>query len=154
MIRPLRPEERAEWEALWQGYQRFYKVVIAPEITDLTWARLMDPDEPVHGLGAFADESGTEKLIGIVHYVFHRSTWMAGDTCYLQDLFVVPESRGKRVGRALIEAVYAEADKRHVGQVYWLTHNRNVAGRRLYDRLAANAGFILYERFAEVDPGC
>ena len=150
-IRPLRSGERAQWEPLWQAYQRFYQASIAPQVTDLTWARLMDPSEPMHALGAFVDETGAPKLQGFVHYLFHRSTWMAGDTCYLQDLFVVPEARGKRIGRALIEAVYADADRRDIKQVYWLTHHRNAAACQLYDRLGVNAGFVLYERFAEVD---
>jgi GNAT superfamily N-acetyltransferase len=82
--------------------------------------------------------------------VLHRSTWLIGDTCYLQDLFVVPDARGKGIARKLVEAVYAAADAAGAEQVYWLTHHSNRDGRRLYDRLAKNAGFILYERFAEV----
>jgi GNAT superfamily N-acetyltransferase len=145
LIRNLAPEDRASWEPLWRGYQQFYGVDLQGAITEILWARLHDPAEPVAGLGAF--ESG--RLAGIAHTVTHRSTWMIADTCYLQDLFVVPEARGRGVARALIEAVYAAADASGAAQVYWLTHVSNSAGRRLYDRLATHAGFIAYERHVE-----
>jgi GNAT superfamily N-acetyltransferase len=144
-IRSLAPHDRSAWELLWRGYQDFYGVSLEGEATQLTWRRIHDPAEPVQGLGAF--DSG--RLLGIAHTVTHRSTWMTADTCYLQDLYVAPDARGQGVARALIEAVYNAADASGVGQVYWLTHRSNVAARRVYDRLAVNAGFVLYERRAE-----
>jgi GNAT superfamily N-acetyltransferase len=141
-VRPLAPADRAQWEPLWKGYQAFYQVVIPPETTDMTWARFHDPAEPMHALGAFDGE----RLVGIVHTVFHRSTWLPTVTCYLQDLFVLPDQRGRSIGRALIEGVYAAADHAGAGRVYWLTHETNVDGRRLYDKVALNRGFIQYAR--------
>jgi ribosomal protein S18 acetylase RimI-like enzyme len=90
-----------------------------------------------------------DRIVGIVHYVFHRSTWMIEETCYLQDLFVQPAYRGRGIARTLIEAVYQEADRRGGRQVYWITHTNNAAARGLYDKVAINAGFIVYERIAE-----
>jgi GNAT superfamily N-acetyltransferase len=140
-IRPLIATDHDEWLPLWQGYQRFYKTEIATETTARTWARLLDPAEPMHALGA---ESGG-RLVGIVHYLFHRSTWTIGDYCYLQDLFVAEAARGLGAGRALIEAVYAAADAAGAGRVYWLTAEDNPA-RKLYDQVAAYRGFIQYRR--------
>ena len=141
-IRPVAASERAAWEPLWRGYQAFYKVALSAETTDATWQRLLDPAEPMHLLGAYADGS----LVGIVHFIFHRSTWSIGGYCYLQDLFVSPEARGRRVGRALIEAVYEQAKVKGVSRVYWLTHETNYRGRELYDQVAENAGFIQYRK--------
>jgi len=84
VIRPLGLDERAAWEPLWKGYQTFYKTVISDETTAVTWARLHDPAEPMDVLGAYVNG----KLAGIVHYLFHRSSWTVGNYCYLQDLFV------------------------------------------------------------------
>jgi len=142
-IRPATNADFAAWLPLWQGYQAFYQVDIAAETTALTWRRFLDPAEPMHALVA-ADADGC--LVGIVHYIFHRSCWTAGDYCYLQDLFVAPDQRGTGVGRALIEAVYTAADAAGSARVYWLTHESNDAGRRLYDRIAQNSGFIQYRR--------
>ena len=139
-IRGLRPDERAFWEPLWQGYLTFYKSAVTREVTDTTWVRLHDPAEPMHVLGAFID--GT--LVGIVHYLFHRSTWSIGDYCYLQDLFTAPEARGQGAGRALIEAVYDRAKVEGASRVYWLTHETNATARALYDTLADLPGFIQY----------
>jgi GNAT superfamily N-acetyltransferase len=139
-IRALRPDERQSWEPLWLGYLTFYKSAVTPEVTETTWSRLHDPVEPMHGLGAVLD--GT--LVGIVHYLFHRSTWTIGDYCYLQDLFTVPEARGQGAGRALIEAVYDRAEVAGASRVYWLTHETNATARALYDTLADRPGFIQY----------
>src|SRR4030081_4017427 len=99
-IRPVRGDERADWEPLWKGYQAFYKVVIPDQTTAVTWARLHDPAEPMGVLGAYVDD----RLCGIVHYLFHRSCWTTGDYCYLQDLFVAAGARKLGLGRGLIWA--------------------------------------------------
>ncbi len=139
-VRPLRPDERAAWEPLWQGYLAFYGASVAPETTDATWSRLHDPAEPMHVLGALAGPD----LLGIVHYIFHRSTWTVGDYCYLQDLFTAEEARGQGAGRALIEAVYEKAEAQGASRVYWLTHETNTAAQVLYDKVASRSGFIQY----------
>ena len=107
-----------------------------------TWERFFDPAEPVHALVA---ARGAE-LVGLVHYLFHRSTIMIAPTCYLQDLFTRAQERGRGVGRALIEAVYARAREAGTGRVYWLTHETNQVARRLYDSLAERSGFIVYRK--------
>lgn len=139
-VRALRPDERHSWEPLWLGYLTFYKSVVTPEVTETTWGRLHDAAEPMHVLGAFLDDT----LVGIVHYLFHRSTWTIGDYCYLQDLFTAPEARGQGAGRALIEAVYDRAQLAGASRVYWLTQETNATARALYDTLADQPGFIQY----------
>jgi hypothetical protein len=79
VIRPLRRDERADWQPLWKGYLDFYKTSVPKEVYDATWARLHDPNEPMWLLGAYVDG----KLVGIVHYLYHRSCWTIGDYCYL-----------------------------------------------------------------------
>ena len=141
-IRPIRADERADWEPLWKGYQAFYKVVISDQTTAVTWARLHDPAEPMEVLGAYLDE----RLCGIVHYLFHRSCWTTGDYCYLQDLFVAESARNLGLGRALILAVEDRARAAGASRIYWLTHETNADARVLYDRLAERPGFIQYRK--------
>jgi GNAT superfamily N-acetyltransferase len=142
VIRPIGLDERTDWEPLWKGYQTFYKVVIPKETTVVTWARLHDPDEPMHVLGAYVDG----RLCGIVHYLFHRSCWTTGDYCYLQDLFVAESARNLGLGRALITAVEERARAAGASRVYWLTHETNSSARALYDKLAERPGFIQYRK--------
>jgi GNAT superfamily N-acetyltransferase len=141
-VRPLRSDEREAWEPLWRGYLEFYETSLTSETTETTWRRLHDPTEPMHVLGGILDG----RLVGIVHYLFHRSTWSAGDYCYLQDLFTTPDARGLGAGRALIEAVVERARAAGASRVYWLTHESNATARALYDTLADRPGFIQYRR--------
>jgi GNAT superfamily N-acetyltransferase len=141
-IRLARPDDRDQWLPLWRGYQSFYKVDLSPEQSALNWQRFHDPAEPMHC--AVAEQDG--RLLGMVHYIYHRSCWTAGDYCYLQDLFAAPDSRGRGVGRALIEHVYAAAEAAGASRVWWLTHETNTDAMLLYDRIAAKSGFLQYRK--------
>ena len=143
-VRPIAWADREAWQPLWDGYNAFYErsgpTALAPEITETTWARFFDDNEPVHALVAERDG----RLVGIVHFLFHRSTTMIGLNCYLQDLFTDAEARGGGVGRALIEAVYERARAAGSTRVYWHTHETNQAAMRLYDQVADRTGFVVY----------
>lgn len=139
-IRPLQPTDRAQWAPLWDGYLTFYKSALPAEITELTFARFFDPLEPMHALVA----EQNSKLIGLVHYMLHRSTWAKHNYCYLEDLFVDPAIRGKGVGRALIAAVTDAARAAGSSRVYWITHETNTTAQTLYNKVAERSGFIQY----------
>lgn len=141
-ISPLQQSDKAAWVPLWRGYQDFYKVAIAPEVTDLTWSRFLDPAEPMDGALAWV---GNE-AVGLVHFVRHRSSWTAGDYCYLQDLFVSPQVRGGGIGRRLIQHVYGVAEAQGCPRVYWLTHETNTDAMALYDKVADRSGFLQYRK--------
>jgi GNAT superfamily N-acetyltransferase len=135
-------DDFAQWVTLWKGYQVFYKTNIAEATTDTTWSRFLDSAEPMYC--AVAEVDG--ELIGMVHYIFHRSCWTEGDYVYLQDLFAAPEMRGKGVGRALIDHVYAVAKAQGGSRVWWLTHETNSDAMHLYDKIADKSGFIQYRK--------
>ncbi len=139
-IEPAVDGDVANWLPLWQNYQRFYRVDIPETVTRLTWARFHNPIEPV--FCAVARQDG--KIVGLVHYLFHRSTWAETDYCYLEDLFVSEDVRGKHIGKQLIEYVQQQARKRHAAHLYWHTHETNLRGQRLYDWVAKKSGMIEY----------
>jgi GNAT superfamily N-acetyltransferase len=145
-VRPVARADYDAWLPLWDGYNKFYgrsgPTALPVEITRMTWARFFDAYEPVHAL--VAESEG--KLVGLVHYLLHRSTTLIEPNCYLQDLFTDESTRGKGVGRALIEAVYERARLAGCSRVYWLTHETNATARRLYDQVADNTGFIVYRK--------
>ncbi len=141
-ILPLSQDHHAAWLPLWRGYQAFYKTDIAPEVSEVTWSRLLDPEEP---MGAALAWNGP-KAVGLVHHIRHRSCWTIGDYLYLQDLFVSPEARGTGVGRKLIEHVYGIARDQGCARVHWLTHETNTDAMLLYDRIAERSGFMQYRR--------
>jgi GNAT superfamily N-acetyltransferase len=143
-VRPVVQADFAAWLPLWDGYNAFYgrsgETALRPEITQTTWQRFFDPQEPVFALVAEAEG----RLLGLTHCLFHRSTTRIELTCYLQDLFTAPAERGRGTGRALIQGVYDLASAAGIGRVYWQTHESNAAGRLLYDKVARHAGFIVY----------
>ncbi|MFE3323454.1 GNAT family N-acetyltransferase [Streptomyces sp. NPDC059176] len=141
-VRPLTPGDRAAWDPLWRAYLEFYDHALPPQVTDATWERLVDPAEPMGGLGAWTDGA----LVGICHYVLHRSTWAKGSYCYLEDLFTAPAARGRGAATALVEATAAAARDAGAEKLYWQTHADNTTARALYDRLARHEGFLVYER--------
>lgn len=146
IIRPVTPTDYQQWLTLWDGYNAFYKRSgpngLSDEITQTTWQRFFDESEPIHALVAESDG----KLLGLVHYLYHRSTSAIGLNCYLQDLFTTETARGKGVGRALIEAVYAEAKQAGSPRVYWQTHETNHTAMQLYNKVADNSGFVVYRK--------
>lgn len=148
VVRPLQQSDYDSWRPLWDGYNAFYgrkdETALPAEITATTWRRFFDPTEPVFAL--VAESEG--RLLGLTHYLFHRSTTRIGLTCYLQDLFTSPESRGRGIGRALIEGVYDAARSAGITRVYWQTQDSNTAGRLLYDKVASHKGFIVYSHDA------
>jgi GNAT superfamily N-acetyltransferase len=146
LIRPIQPSDFAQWKPLWDGYNAFYgregATALPEDVTRMTWSRFFDAYEPVHAL--VADRAG--ELLGLVHFLFHRSTISIAPTCYLQDLFTRESARGNGVGRTLIEEVYQRARQAGSSRVYWLTHETNETAMKLYDRVAEKSGFVVYRK--------
>ena len=140
IVRPARADDRAAWAPLWQGYLTFYKSSLAAEVTDTTWRRFFDPMEPLHAL--VAERGG--KLVGLTHYLLHRSTWAPVCYCYLEDLFVEPSLRGAGVGRKLIASVETAARAAGASRLYWMTHETNETAQLLYNKVADRSGFVQY----------
>ena len=142
-IRPVTAADEPDWRRLWTGYLDYYETKLPEDIYASTFARLLSgaPGE-FRGLIAEVDR----RPVGLTHYVFHRTCWSIADTCYLQDLYADPSVRGRGVGRALIEAVYAAAEVQGAASVYWMTQEFNSTARRLYDRIGKKTPFIKYNR--------
>jgi GNAT superfamily N-acetyltransferase len=143
-VRPLAANDKSAWQHLFKGYIEFYKATVADEVIEASWRRLLEGAPDFHIALVAVDEA--DLPIGLAHALFHRSTWSATHYCYLEDLFVDPDRRLKGVGRALIEAVYGEADARGCTRTYWVTQEFNYRARALYDSLATKSPFVQYRR--------
>ncbi len=147
-VRPVQPTDRAQWQALWHGYCRFYETDLPAAQTDLTWARFFDPNRPLRALvatrGPSTSDGAGDELVGLAHWLVHPSTWSRHGYAYLEDLFTVPAARGHGVARALIEATAQAAQAAQADKLYWHTRHDNKTARALYDRVAQHTGFVHY----------
>ncbi len=143
-IRALEARDHPHWLRLFKGYVDFYQATVAEDVIAATWERLIDRERD-YIIGLVAVDAA-DVPVGLAHLLFHRSTWSATWYCYLEDLFVDPARRQKGVGRALIEAVYREADARGCTRTYWMTQESNARARALYDQVATKSPFVQYRR--------
>lgn len=150
IIRPIEAKDKQQWLNLWTGpgrYIEFYKSMdkITPEISETTFARFLDANEPVYSLVAI-DANSPDEIIGFANYLTHRNTWTIDDALYLNDLFVCENNRLHGVGRKLIEAIYDEADRLKCDKCYWSTQFENHRAQLLYTKVGVKSGFLLYRR--------
>jgi len=146
VIRPVVRDDFPGWKPLWDGYNAFYgrqgETALPDAVTQTTWSRFFDAYEPMHAL--VAESNGS--ILGLVHFLYHRTTIHIGPTCYLQDLFTLEAARGKGVGRALINAVFEQAKEGGANRVYWLTQETNSVAMQLYDKVAEKSNFVVYRK--------
>lgn len=140
IVTPIEQKDYDQWLPYWQSYQEFYEVELLDEVTETTWNRFFNAEIPVYC--AVAREN--DRILGFVHYVFHDSTWAVKNYCYLEDLFVDPTTRGKNIGKKLIEYVREKAKERECDRLYWHTQETNKRAQRLYDWVAEKPGVIEY----------
>lgn len=144
-LRPATAADKEGWLGLWAQYLTFYKADISDAVTEVTWQRLLNPEER---MGCITAWHGA-KAIGFANHVQHRSTWTTGDYLYLEDLFVDPSVRGRGVGRKLISSLYELAAQAGCSRVYWHTHETNSTAMLLYDRIGLRSGFVHYQKQLE-----
>lgn len=140
-IRPVAAQDRPEWDVLYQGYATFYEVDQSPEMRDRVFGWLMDPQHECDGL--VAEQDG--KLVGLTHYRPFSSPLRAGVNCFLDDLFVDPQTRGSGAAQALIDGVANVARSKGWGVVRWITADNNYRARSVYDRVAMRTPWVTYD---------
>ncbi len=140
VIRDLAHGDRTEWLGLWAGYLAFYKVDLDPAVTDHTWARLLDPASALKARVA----AGPAGLLAFAIHLHHPSTWVPGEDCYLEDLFVDDGARGMGIGRALIDDLQSVARLQGWHRLYWHTDEGNARARALYDSIVPSDRAVRY----------
>lgn len=142
-IVPAEERHRQDWERLYAAYAAFYKARQTPETRALVWSWIMDPAHEVEALIAETVPEG--RAVGLAHFRPFARPLAASIGGFLDDLFVDPAFRGRRVAEALIRAVAATGRERGWSVIRWITADDNYRGRAVYDRLATRTMWITYD---------
>jgi GNAT superfamily N-acetyltransferase len=139
-IRDPRPADEADWRLLWAAYCTFYETDVPETVTAATWERMLAPASSL--FGRIAQWDG--RIAGFTISVLHEGSWTVRPCCYLEDLFVDPDFRGRGIARALIEDQLELCRKRGWSRLYWHTRESNREARRLYDQFVHADDFVRY----------
>ena len=140
-VRTVTDDDKLGWDALYQGYAKFYGVGQSQEMRDRVWGWITNPDHEVNCFVAELDG----KLIGLTHFRPFFSPLSANVKGFLDDLFVDPETRGSGAAQSLIDAVSAHGRKKGWAVIRWITADDNYRARGVYDRVATRTGWITYD---------
>ena len=141
MIRKLELKDKENWAKLYSGYADFYKVPMNTGILDTLWEWILDESHDVNGL-CFELEN---KIVGIAHYRTMPRPIKAQYIGFLDDLFVEPDFRGQKIAKRLIIHLKSISKVNNWNGIRWITHSSNENAKKLYDKIANNTGFELYE---------
>jgi GNAT superfamily N-acetyltransferase len=141
MIRKLEQKDKENWTKLYNGYADFYKVPMNTRILDTLWSWIRDEN---HDLKAICFEL-ENKLVGIAHYRTMPRPIKGQYIGFLDDLFVEPDFRGQKISQKIISYLKSLSKANNWDGIRWITHSSNKTAKILYDKIAKNTGFELYE---------
>ena len=141
MIRFLEQKDKEKWAKLYNSYADFYKVPMNTGILDTLWNWIHDKNHVVKGICFELDN----KIVGIAHYRTMPRPIKGQYIGFLDDLFVEPEMRGQKVAQKLINHLKSLSKVNNWDGIRWITHSSNENAKKLYDKIANNTGFELYE---------
>jgi GNAT superfamily N-acetyltransferase len=140
-VRQIELEDKTSWQELYLAYLKFYESEATAAAKELLWTRVTKHNPEIQGL--LAEVNG--EIAGIVHFHYQLSTWSDTYHCYLEDLFVNEDARGKGVATALIAEVKKLAMEQECSELFWITKESNTLARKLYEKVAVVSDFVRYE---------
>ena len=141
MIRKFNKDDFKRWSDLYQGYANFYKVPMNSDILDTLWEWIHDEKHVVRGICFELDS----KIVGIAHYRTMPRPIKGQYIGFLDDLFVEPDFRRKKIAQKLINHLKSLSKSNNWDGIRWITHSSNENAKKLYNKIANNTGFELYE---------
>ena len=83
----------------------------------------------------FAEEDG--QVIGFALFFHNFSTFVGRKGLYLEDLFILPEKRGRGYGKALLKYLANLAVERNCGRMEWICLDWNASALKVYRSIGA-----------------
>ena len=141
MVRDIEIKDKVEWEKLYYGYADFYKVEITEEVINTVWNWLHDLNHELNGLVYEIDNH----IVAVAHYRQMPSPLRGKNIGFLDDLFVHPDFRGRKIGEDIINKLNEISKEQGWGLIRWITRNDNHSAKSLYDRIAKKSTWDVYE---------
>ncbi len=93
----------------------------------------------------FSENSSTHAIIGyendtpvaIAIYFYNYSTFKGKNGLYLEDVFVLPDHRGKGYGKRMLQELASIANEKNCGRFEWAVLNWNTPAINFYESLGA-----------------
>ena len=140
-VRPIEPADHDVWASLFAAYREFYELDEDAAVVDRVWMWIQDSRHETNALVALVD--GT--VVGFAHHRLYARPSEGGKGLFLDDLFTLPDVRGRGVGRALISRLTEIARQNGCAKVRWVTAEDNVVAQRLYDQVAEKTTWLTYD---------
>ena len=132
-IRPAKPEEAGlvlEFIKKLAVYEKCADEVVADEATVFHSLFVERSAEVV-----FAEEDGA--VVGFALFFHNFCTFVGRKGLYLEDLFILPEKRGRGYGKALLKHLAKIAVERHCGRMEWICLDWNEPALKVYRSIGA-----------------
>jgi len=142
-VRPIVETDRAAFLEMWDDF-----VALAPsepgnrEMGELNWSRMMDA---ASGLRGIVGVDGNDEPVGFTLFLTFPFTWSRGDACYLQDIYVRPQARGKGLAQAMISQLRELGEAAGWFKIFWMTQSDNFDAQRVYDKVAKRMDYLRYD---------
>ena len=141
MIREIKLTDKEQWENLYEGYAKFYKVEMNKTILKTVWNWIHDKNHEVEGIVYEINN----KIVGLAHYRKMPRPLRGQEIGFLDDLYVDPDYRRKGIGEKFLNYLKELSKSRGWNLIRWLTHDDNIKAKSLYDRVAKKTNWDLYE---------
>ena len=140
-VREIQLKDKEQWQELYKGYANFYKVEMNNQILETVWSWLHNKNHELNGIVYEIDEN----IVALAHYRRMPRPLKGKDVGFLDDLFVEPIHRGKKIGEQLLNELKKISKSKGWDLIRWITHNDNFRAKNLYDRVAYKTHWDLYE---------
>ena len=140
-VREIQLKDKEQWQELYKGYANFYKVEMDDQILETVWSWLHDKNHVLNGIVYEIDKN----IVALAHYRRMPRPLKGKDVGFLDDLFVEPIHRGKKIGEQLLNELKKISKSKGWDLIRWITHNDNLRAKNLYDRVAEKTHWNLYE---------
>lgn len=145
VINEITKNDYQSWKIIFKEYLIFYNSKLTESTIKSSWDKIINKDEKIYCLGCYKSSEKTKELIGIMNFIYHKSTWSKKRVCYLEDLFIQEDHRLKGCASLLLNKLVKICKIKNIEKIYWKTKSDNYQAQSLYNKFAIQTDFLEYE---------